>query len=137
MFTNCNALETVKFASNATASANNMKNMFLNCESLGKNTPVDEDAIDGIKTFSTSKVKYMDGMFYGCSHLKSLDLRSFDTTNVTTSRKENTEPFKYALDMFNDCVRLGKIQTYSQYNSTKYFKIEGWTLNFYMSGLYS
>lgn len=39
--------------------------------------------IVGIENLNTINVTDMSGMFYGCSHLTSLDLSSFDTSSVT------------------------------------------------------
>ena len=41
---------------------------------------------------------FLDGMFYGCSNLTSLDLRSFDTSKITD--------FDF---MFKDCSKLTEI----------------------------
>ena len=35
-----------------------------------------------LSSFNTTNVKDMSGMFWGCSSLESIDLSSFNTTNV-------------------------------------------------------
>ena len=39
--------------------------------------------IEGLEYLNTSEVKDMSGMFYGCSGLTSLDVKNFNTQNVT------------------------------------------------------
>ena len=62
-------------------------NWFSQCSSLTR--------IDGIENLNTEKVTDMSGMFFGCSHLTSLDLSGFKTDNVTNMNK-----------MFLGCLRL-------------------------------
>lgn len=47
----------------------------------------------------TSKVTNMDGMFYGCNMLTTLDLTGFNTANVTSMQA-----------MFKNCTRLNEIK---------------------------
>ena len=49
---------------------------FMQCSAL--------TTIEGLENLNTSEVMSMEGMFLGCSSLKSLDLTGFDTSNVTT-----------------------------------------------------
>lgn len=51
--------------------------------------------IIGIENLNTSEVKYMSGMFKGCSSLTELDLSGFNTANVV-----------YMLFMFEGCSQL-------------------------------
>ena len=44
------------------------------------------EKIDFGNCFDTSNVTDMNGMFYGCSSLTSLNLTGFDTSNVTNLR---------------------------------------------------
>ena len=39
--------------------------------------------IEGLEYLNTAEVKDMSGMFWGCSALKSIDLKNFNTKNVT------------------------------------------------------
>ena len=55
-----------------------------------------------LKSFDTSKVKYMNKMFYSCSSLISLELNNFDTSEVKDMSK-----------MFRECKNLKYI-----YNTT-------------------
>lgn len=134
MFTNCLSLETVKFANNATAKATKMTSMFFNCESLGLNTEGDDDAIQGIKSFTTNNVTNMDRMFYGCSRLKTLDLSSFNTNSIVVENNgliikgggySSYTPCNYAADMFLDCVRLSKVMINSQFDGNEPFGLKG------------
>ena len=50
-----------------------------------------------LSSFNTTNVKDMSGMFAGCSSLQSIDLSSFNTTNVKDMR-----------DMFCGCPSLKK-----------------------------
>ena len=42
------------------------------------------EEIEGLNLLDTSSVTNMNGMFYGCSSLTTLDLNGFDTSNVTS-----------------------------------------------------
>ena len=46
-----------------------MQYLFAGCELLR--------SID-LSSFTTKKIKYMDGMFYKCYHLQKIDISSFD-----------------------------------------------------------
>ena len=50
-----------------------------------------------LSSFNTTNVKNMSCLFYGCSSLQSIDLSSFNTTNV-----------KEMYDMFSGCLSLKK-----------------------------
>ena len=50
-----------------------------------------------LSSFNTTNVNNMESMFCGCSSLKSLDLSSFDTTNANNMR-----------EMFYNCPSLKK-----------------------------
>ena len=54
------------------------------------------ESID-LSSFNTTNVKNMSEMFYECSSLKSIDLSSFNTTNVKDMR-----------EMFDECPSLKK-----------------------------
>ena len=66
-----------------------------------------------LKTFehldylNTSNVKAMNGMFYNCTSIDTLDLRSFDWSNVTNTRV-----------MFNNCENLKTIYCKVNLNET-------------------
>ena len=77
MFYNCNSLTSLDLSNFNSTNAKSMQNMFLYCGSLtsinmGSNFKV------------TSECTNMYAMFSNCSSLKTLDLSSFDTRNVTT-----------------------------------------------------
>ena len=50
-----------------------------------------------LSSFNTTNVKDMSGMFMNCSSLQSIDLSSFNTTNV-----------EYMNSMFYECFSLKK-----------------------------
>ena len=72
------------------------------------------------KSSNTSNVIYMDGMFKGCNNLTSLDVGSFDTSNVTNMSDMfwrssatsldlssfNTSNVKTMYNMFSGCALL-------------------------------
>ena len=55
--------------------------------------------IDGLEYLNTEKVTDMNGMFYGCASIDSLDLASFNTDNVTDMKW-----------MFSGCTKLATIR---------------------------
>ncbi len=55
--------------------------------------------IDGMEYLNTEKVTDMNGMFYGCASIDSLDLASFNTDNVTDMKW-----------MFSGCTKLATIR---------------------------
>ena len=77
------------------------------------------------KGSDTSKVTIMDGMFFACTNLTSLDLSSFDTSKVTNMSsmfggctsltsldlsRFNTIKVDYTTDMFKGCTSLKTIR---------------------------
>ena len=60
-----------------------------------------------VSNFNTENVKYMLGMFTGCSGLKSLDLSNFNTQNVTNM-----------YGMFYGCVNLATIYASDKFVTT-------------------
>lgn len=110
-----------------------MMGVFYNCESLGMG---DSDPIVNINKFDTSKVVYMDEMFFSCSGLTSLDLSSFNTENLyydtvkgdIQSYNPHSTDVDYYIQaiqtpyrMFYDCQRLATIKLTSSYDT------EWWT----------
>ena len=82
--------------------------------------------IEGLEYLNTAEVKDMSGMFWGCSALKSLDLKNFNTQNVTdmssmfydctslTSldlKNFNTRKVAYMYEMFSGCAALRTINS--------------------------
>jgi len=72
---------------------------FMQCSAL--------TTIEGLENLNTSEVMSMEGMFLGCSSLKSLDLTGFDTSNVTTMN-----------GMFAYCSSLTELDL-SSFNTSK------------------
>ena len=64
--------------------------------------------------FDTSNVTSMNSMFYGCSSLTSLDLSSFDTSNVTNMYR-----------MFDGCSSLKSISVSETAETRKMLKESG------------
>ena len=63
--------------------------------------------IKGLSNIDTSNVRIMDGMFYCCSSLDSIDLSGFNTSNVTSMER-----------MFYHCDMLTKLNV-SSFNTEK------------------
>ena len=83
-----------------------MKRMFYNCSKL--------TAINGIESWNTENVVDMTELFYGCSSLTSLDLSSWDTTDLGTAFEcgENGVNQSWTgnmTDMFNGASKLKTI----------------------------
>jgi len=87
MFQNIDSISGVDFSDFDFSGITTMKSMFVSCENL-------KDIIfgDNIDTFSLMEMTYM---FEECIHLQSLDLSSFNTSNV-----------KYMEGMFKNCRNL-------------------------------
>ena len=75
MFNGCANLLLLDLSTWNTSNVSNMTSMFSGCTALKK--------IKGIENLNVSKNTTMKQMFYGCSGLTSLDLSSWDTSNVT------------------------------------------------------
>ena len=75
MFDGCESLTSLDLSSFDTSNVTDMKYMFNTCKKL--------ETIVFSNKFLTSNVKTIDWMFHGCESLTSLDLSSFDTSNVT------------------------------------------------------
>ena len=74
MFSDCENLEYVKFNnSNKMKVANNMTQMFSNCQKL---TSLD------LSFIYSSKVTLMEEMFYNCYNLKAIDMQNLNTISV-------------------------------------------------------
>ena len=112
MFYECGNLKTVT-AYNLYLT-DNVGDMFNSCYAL--------EEIVGINTWNTVNVTSMNGMFYNCSSLTSLDLTGWDTSNVTdmnymfedcsnlttitVSEKWSTESVTTSTQMFDNCESL-------------------------------
>ena len=67
--------------------------------------------IDGLELLDTLDVEYMQGMFYGCKILTTLDLSNFDTSSVTDMNY-----------MFECCSNLTTIYVSDKWNTNKVSK---------------
>ena len=99
MFKDCSALTGLDLSGFDTGNVTTMQTMFYNCTKL--------EEISGLENFTTGSLYdstgdtsngAMEGMFHKCSALKSLDLRSFDTSGVKTME-----------DLFNGSEALTEI----------------------------
>jgi surface protein len=90
-----------------------MEAMFWDCNILPK--------IENVSNFNTSNATNMNGMFYNCYALTSLDLSSFDTSKVTKMSSMfyncyaltsldlsnfDTSKATYTINMFSGCAAL-------------------------------
>ena len=78
MFYNCIKLSTLNLSSFNTSNVTDMSWMFAGGGSLYMNLT----EIKGLESFNTGKVTNMNSMFQSCYKFTSLDLSSFDTSNV-------------------------------------------------------
>jgi len=98
MFIYCSNIKKLDLSAFVTPHVNDMAGMFAFCSSL--------EEIKFGSTFDTWGVNHMAGMFYYCIQLKTLDLTSFNVSNV----EETDLMFKY-------CTSL----------TTIYCKADGWS----------
>lgn len=89
-FYNCQKLSELDLSGFKTSNVTNMEGMFDWCLNLTN--------IKFGDNFNTGSVQQMNWMFFKCEKLTTLDLRSFDTRNVTNMS-----------DMFGDCNNLTAI----------------------------
>lgn len=122
MFANCYALKSITFGKTFDLSNlyNNflydIKDMFYNCKSLA--------SIDLSSWINTNTIKYMERVFSGCSNLKTLNIKTLDTSNVDSfnnlfedcSKLESldlsffdTSKARYMDSMFRGCDSLGSL----------------------------
>ncbi len=103
LFYECTELREVKLGSKfVTTNVQNMNSMFYSCKNL------ESSAINVLlNRFNTSKVTTMSNMFNGCLKLISIDLNTFDMSNVTDTT-----------DMLANCEQLRVIKTPVALSST-------------------
>ena len=133
MFRDCYSLETLDTSSWTLASCNTIDYMFYNCNSLG--------TLDVSKF--TTRVSKLNGVFAYCKSVKTLDLASFNSSNVTEMQKTfmncesltslnvnrlNVSKVTHFINCFQNCSSIAKIDI-SNWNMTnaKY-------LSYFMSG---
>ena len=97
--------EKIVFKNFDTSNVTNMKEMFLDCESL---TDVD------FSRFDTSKATNMYAMFAGCKSLQSLDVGSLDTSEVTNMSR-----------MFNNCEKITSLSFGENFHTSKVNTMSG------------
>ncbi len=96
-----NVKKAVFDASFANYTPSSCSHWFYGCDNMTE--------IVGMKQYlNTENVSDMSSMFWGCKHLATLDLSSFDTKNV--------EDMSY---MFSSCTNLRTIYVGSNWNTTK------------------
>ena len=108
IFSGCSALKSVTLGSFNVKSGDtlNFSNMFFDCYLLSSITFGD--------SFKTSNVINMFNMFGRCNNLKSLDLSSFDTSNITYPMDIDIQ----ANYMLKYCSKLTTLVTPKQSSST-------------------
>lgn len=86
-----------------------MNYLFNNCQKL--------NTIRGVEDINTSKVNLMDGVFYQCAALTSLDLRGWDVSNVTS--------FSSFLNMNSlvDVIESVDIRGWNTSNATNFYSM--------------
>lgn len=80
-FTGCASLKTLKAPQWNTSNLAEMataRQAFSGCSSL--------ELIEGIDNWDTSKINNMQGMFQGCTSLKTIDVSKWNVSNVTTMK---------------------------------------------------
>ena len=151
MFYECISLKYLDVSSFNTSLVNNMANMFNLCKSI---TSLDLRSFDtssvtilnymfsycqSLKTikfnFNTINVKEMANMFYSCSSLIYLDLRSFNTSSVVYSsgmfdniRQNITMCFIDSLDIHSDAFMVSLVNYYIFNCSNECFSSENFSL---------
>lgn len=114
MFWKCSKLMSLDLSSFDTSKVESMSYMFLGCKNLQK--------LD-LNNFDTSKVEYMGAMFNSCSNLANLNISSFDTSQVRHMnymfggtklssldlRHFNTSNVTTMEGMFNSCSNLANL----------------------------
>ncbi|WP_444297748.1 BspA family leucine-rich repeat surface protein, partial [Leyella stercorea] len=103
---NANIIKKVVFdASFANARPTSCYKWFCGCQDLTN--------IEGIEYLNTENVTNMNGMFYACLALTTLDIANFDTKNVTNMSH-----------MFNDCYTLTTLDV-SNFDTQKVTNMSG------------
>ena len=98
MFNRCSSLTSLDLSSFNTSNVTKMQSMFYGCQSL--------TTIVGLENFVTRQCTEINAMFYKCEKLTSLDLSTWNISNVN---KIN--------DMFNNCKALTNLN------------VSGWNLS--------
>ena len=75
MFGKCNEIESINLSNYDTSNVTDKSYLFNECNKLKE--------IKGIDKFKTSKVTNMIALFNLCNEIESINLSSFDTSNVT------------------------------------------------------
>ena len=122
MFSGCSSLTNLNLSSFDTSNVTTMESMFADCSKLTGITfpqnfglPTAEGATNNmsymfsgcssltsldLSSFNTSNVTYMHQMFYGCSSLRELDLSNFNLINCTNADR-----------LFEGCTSLTTINS--------------------------
>ena len=123
MFNGCKNIEFIDLSSFDTSNVTDMSYLFNECHKLKE--------IKGIDKFNTSKVTNMRAMFQQCMEIKSLNLSSFDTSNVKDLSLNlssfDTSNVKDLSIMFQECFELNYVDI-SNFKTTNVKNI-GWMFN--------
>ena len=124
IFADCDTLISLPDISNLNTTIN-MSYLFYNCKSLQILDP-------NISNWDISNVKYIHGMFHGCSSLRQLpEISKWDTKNIIymggrflnrsslSSIKSNENPIKNELHpgIFRGCLSLKQLPDISKWNT--------------------
>lgn len=109
-FYNCQKLSELDLSGFKTSNVTNMDGMFDWCLNLTN--------IKFGDNFNTGRVQQMNWMFYKCEKLTTLDLRGFDTKNVTDMS-----------DMFGECTNLTAILVGDNWSTDQVTLSEGMFTN--------
>ncbi len=101
MFNDCNNLTTLDLTDWDTSEVENMESLFGGCKLLSN--------IEGFSSLNVEKVKYMGGMFLGCSALIRLDLSKWKTSALTSVTIYDTGRASWD-GMFRGCSALQEIK---------------------------
>lgn len=98
MFTNINSdgVQSLDLSAWNTSNLENTSRMFSDSPNLQY---IKFIADNNVNTFVTPKLQYMEGMFFRCENLRSLNLSGFDLSKVTSLR-----------ELFAECQKLASVQ---------------------------
>ena len=106
MFYGCSSLVSIDVSNFDTSNVTDMSYMFA-CYTYDYSTSEYQSSltsIEGLEQFDTRSVRNMSFMFSGCINLASLDVSSFDTSNVTSASNQQG-----MYGMFMNCKSLQSI----------------------------
>ena len=113
MFSGCSQLSSIDISDIDFSKFNSLSGLFCACNNLSE--------IIGLSNMDTHNVTTLNSMFYGCSGLDTLDLSSWDVSNVTNIEGMFTNTSISNLDLSNWDTRKmiisNNVQVFSPYSS--------------------